>query len=112
MNEFKLISIDKLIPTETTLNKKTIEFYQKTYPLLRNISPPQVIEIDNRYYISDGNNQIYDLYINGKKECYVEFINKDNSNCSESIFKDISSLILDKAKIAYEKNILHIKDLK
>jgi len=105
------IGIDELQPTEVNLDSRTMGFYESCFPLLREINPPEVWIIDNKAYIADGNNQVYDRYRRGKSKIFTQVFTPKTCNVSSDAYMMVVEEILKKAKIAQNQGITHISHL-
>lgn len=111
MTEIREVLIDSLQPTDTKLNPKTLKYYTKTFPLLRDVEPPKVWEIDGEYLIQDGHHQIYDRINRGKETVRVVYNTPENCGVGSAAYMCVVDTLQEKAKIARNQGIFRPRDM-
>ncbi len=109
--EIKRFNIDILKPTDLFLRRSSLAFLESTFPLLREIEPPEVWEINHNFYIADGHNQIFDLYVRNKKEVTANYLSRANCKVGPEVYESIIDDIMKKRKIAERFRFNHVADL-
>ena len=122
INNFKLISLNKVNAKKEDENKRKIEnlsdnFFEKIYNL-KSIQAPEIINLDNKYYlveisqIEKKNRPFTDPEVQEALNAQLSFKNKIENNTS--IIKDISMGAIndEKFKKFASENTLEIKEYK
>jgi len=107
------IEIGKLQPTDTELNKNTLDYYSKKSNTAQYDQIPEIWDINGELLISNGHNQLYDLHNRFSLETTkVQYYTQENCGVGKEISSSITSTLEEKAKIAKSKGITKITDLK
>ncbi len=99
------------MPTEIFLRRTSLVFLESTFPLLREIDPPEVWEINNALYIADGHNQIFDLYVRNRREISVNYFSRENCRVGPEVYECIIDDIMKKRRAAERFGFNHVADL-